>query len=244
MKIVIPMAGSGKSFKEAGYTFPKPLIDIDNKSMIQVVVENLNLSGDYIFLVKKEQYDKFSLKDLLNLFKPNCTVIPVDRDLGGAANTVLLAKEFINNDEELIIANSDQWINWNPQHFLSFLRGKNADGGIVTFISTHPRWSFVKINESGVVTEVAEKKPISNMATAGIYYFKEGKFFVEGAEAMIEKNIKTHNEFYIVPSFNEIITKHPNIYSYPIAEMHSLGTPEDLQKFILNIHSTVKATES
>ena len=111
----------------------------------------------------------------------------------------------INNDEELIIANSDQWINWNPQHFLSFLRNNDADGGIVTFISTHPKWSFVKLNEAGLITEVAEKKPISNIATVGIYYYKHGKTFVEAAEQMITKNIRTNNEFYIAPTFNEII---------------------------------------
>lgn len=238
------MAGQGKTFKDAGYTFPKPLIDIDGKPMIQVVVENLNLSGDFIFLIKKEYCEKYSIKELLDLFKPNSKIITVDDDTGGAAKTVLLAKDLIDNDDELIIANSDQWLNWNPQHFLSFLRNKNADGGIVTFISTHPRWSFVKINDDGLITEVAEKKPISNIATAGIYYFKKGRYFVEGAQEMIKKDIKTNNEFYIVPSFNEILKKYPKIYNYPIAEMKGLGTPEDLNQYVKSLHSSIKAVES
>jgi NDP-sugar pyrophosphorylase family protein len=244
MKIIIPMAGKGKAFNDAGYTFPKPLIDINDKPMIQIVVENLNLIGDYIFLVQKEQHDKFSMKELLNLFQPNCKIITIDHNTQGAAKTVLLAKDLINNDEELIIANADQWVNWNPQHFLSFLRSKNADGGIVTFISTHPRWSFVKIGEDNLVTEVAEKKPISNIATAGIYYFKKGRYFVEGVEEMIRKNIHINNEFYIVPSFNEIIKQHSKIYSYPVAEMKGLGTPEELNQFINSNHHITKATES
>lgn len=244
MKILIPMAGQGKPFREAGYTFPKPLIDIDSKPMIQIVVENLNLSGDYIFICRKEHYEKYALKDMLNLIKPNCTIISSDQETKGAAITALLAKDLINNDEELIIANSDQWLDWNPQHFLSFLRNKNADGGIVTFISTHPRWSFVNVDENGLVTEVAEKRPISNIATAGIYYFKRGKDFVAAAEEMIKKNIRTNNEFFIVPSFNEMINSGKNILIYPAAEMRGLGTPEDLEKFIELQRKKIIATES
>jgi NDP-sugar pyrophosphorylase family protein len=243
MQIIIPMAGEGKSFKDAGYTFPKPLIDIHGKPMIQLVVENLNMSGKYIFLCKQVDYDKYSLHDLLNLISPECIIIPIKEKTDGAAVTLLSAKELINNDEELIIANSDQWIDWNPQHFLSFLRNKDADGGIVTFISTHPRWSFVKLNDEGLVIEVAEKKPISNIATAGIYYFKHGKDFVSAAEDMIRKNIRFNNEFYYVPAFNEMINIGKKVYSYPAAEMRSLGTPEDLRHFSQNSQKII-ATES
>ena len=232
MHILIPMAGRGKRFEAAGYSFPKPLIDIDDKPMIQIIIENLNLLGKYIFLCQKEHYEKYALDKLLTMLCPNCEILPIEGITDGAAVTALKAKELINNDEELIIANSDQWINWNPQHFLSFLRNNDADGGIVTFISTHPKWSFVKLNEAGLVIEVAEKKPISNIATVGIYYYKHGKTFVEAAEQMITKNIRTNNEFYIAPTFNEIIQNGGKIFHYPIAEMYGLGTPEDLQHFL------------
>ena len=237
------MAGEGKSFQDAGYSFPKPLIDIDGKTMIQIVVENINVAGNYIFICKKEHYEKYSMFELLNLISSECKIVQVSEKTEGAAKTLLLAKELINNDDELIIANSDQWLDWNPNHFLSFLRSKNADGGIVTFISTHPRWSFAKVDNDGLITEVAEKKPISNIATAGIYYFKHGKDFVWAAEQMIEKNIRFNNEFYYAPAFNEMIGKQKRIYSYPAAEMRSLGTPEDVSKFITNSNKTI-STES
>lgn len=237
------MAGEGKSFQDAGYSFPKPLIDIDGKTMIQVVVENINVAGNYIFICKKEHYEKYSMFELLNLISSECKIVQVSEKTEGAAKTLLLAKELINNDDELIIANSDQWLDWNPNHFLSFLRSKNADGGIVTFISTHPRWSFAKVDNDGLITEVAEKKPISNIATAGIYYFKHGKDFVWAAEQMIEKNIRFNNEFYYAPAFNEMIGKQKRIYSYPAAEMRSMGTPEDVSKFITNSNKTI-STES
>ena len=234
MNILIPMAGRGKRFEDVGYSFPKPLIDIEGKPMIQLIIENLNLTGKHIFLCQKEHYEKYALDKLLEMLSPNCKIIQIDGITDGAAVTALKAKELINNDEELIIANSDQWINWNPQHFLSFLQNNDADGGIVTFISTHPKWSFVKVNESGLITELAEKKPISNIATAGIYYYKHGKTFVEAAEQMITKNIRTNNEFYIAPAYNEIIQNGGKVFHYPVAEMYGLGTPEDLQYFLQN----------
>ena len=244
MKILIPMAGRGKRFDDAGYSFPKPLIDINGKTMIQVIVENLNFSAQHIFLCQKEHYEKYALKDVLELVTPKCSIINVNEITEGAACTALLAKELINNDEELIIANSDQWINWNNQHFLSFLRNNNADGGIVTFIASHPKWSFVKINDEGEVILVAEKKPISNIATVGIYYFKKGKYFVESAEQMIRKNIRTNNEFYVAPTYNEMIEAKKKILHYPIAEMRGLGTPEDLSRFLENINQKSTAIES
>jgi len=244
MKVLIPMAGRGKRFNDAGYSFPKPIIDVNGKPMIQIIVENLNFSDKHIFISQKEHLEKYAIKEMLELVKKDSDIIPVNEVTEGAACTVLLAKDLINNDEELIIANSDQWVNWNSQHFLSYLRGKNADGGIVTFIATHPKWSFVKTDEEGSVTEVAEKRPISNIATVGIYYFKKGSDFIKAAEQMIAKNIRTNDEFYVAPVFNEMIGDKKKILTYPIAEMRGLGTPEDLKRFIEIIDKKTNAMES
>ena len=240
MNVIIPMAGRGKRFEDAGYSFPKPLIDVNDKPMIQVVVENLNFSGKYIFICQDEHVKKFAIKDLMNLIKPGSEIISINKMTQGAAETVLLAKDLINNDDELIIANSDQWIDWNNQHFLSFMRKKDADGGIISFISTHPKWSYVKVNEDGLVQEVAEKRPISNIATVGIYYYKHGKDFVKAAKQMMKKNIRTNNEFYVAPVFNEMIESGKKIHIYPIAEMRGLGTPEDLNNFLSSPIKPVK----
>lgn len=234
MLVIIPMAGRGKRFGEAGYSFPKPLIDVNGKPMIQVVVENLNINGNYIFICQEEHYNEYALVDLINLFKPGSKIITIKNITEGAASTVLLAKDMIELDDELIIANSDQWIDWNSQHFLSFLRNRKADGGIVTFISTHPKWSYVKTNDDGLVLEVAEKRPISNIATVGVYYYKKARYFIDAAEKMIQKNIRTNNEFYVAPAYNEMISEGKIVYSYPIAEMRGLGTPEDLRRFMDN----------
>ena len=235
VNVLIPMAGRGSRFEQAGYQFPKPLIDVNNKPMIQVVVENIGIKANYTFLVLREHHDKYALKYILPLIcgENVCNIVFVDSVTEGAACTALLAKDYINNHEELFIANSDQWVNWHPEHFLKYMHQKNADGGILSFIATHSKWSFAKLDEvSGLITEVAEKITISNIATTGIYYYKHGSDFVSGAEQMISKNIRTNNEFYICPVFNELIGNGKNIYNYPVAEMCGLGTPEDLSKFL------------
>lgn len=235
INILIPCAGLGSRFASMGYTFPKPLIEVNNKPMIQVVVDNLNINGNYIFLVLKEHYEKYSLKYLLPLIcgKNSCEIIIVDKVTEGAACTTLLAKHIINNNDELIIANSDQYIDWAEEHFLSFVRNRNADGAILTFSSSHPKWSFVKLDEcTGLINEVAEKKPISQNASVGIYYWKNGSDFVNSAEEMIKQNIRVNNEFYIAPTYNILINSNKKIYNYPVAEMHGLGTPEDLNRFL------------
>ena len=230
--ILIPMAGAGSRFSNAGYTFPKPLIEVDHKPMIQVVVDNLNINANFIYIVQKEHYEKYNLKYLLNLITPKCKIVQVDGVTEGAACTTLLAKEYINNDKHLLIANSDQFIEWDSSNFYYSVVGDNIDGSILTFKATHPKWSFVKLNDEGYVTELAEKKPISNTATVGIYCWNRGSEYVKYAEQMISKNVRVNNEFYVAPVYNEAIQDGKKIKTYNIDKMWGLGTPEDLNHFI------------
>ena len=232
MNIVIPMAGAGSRFKDAGYTFPKPLIEVRGKPMIQVVVENINIDANYIFIVQKNEREKYNLDTLLNLIAPNCTIVEVDGITEGAACTALLSKEFIDNDNPLFFANSDQFVEWSSSEFLYNMQESDVDGGIVSFRSTHPKWSFAKVDENGFVTEVAEKNPISDIATVGFYYWKHGADFVKYAEDMIDKNIRVNNEFYVCPVFNQAIEDNKKIKTFDIDNMWGLGTPEDLNYFL------------
>ena len=235
MNVLIPMAGAGSRFEQAGYTFPKPLIEVDGKPMIQVVVENLNIDAKHIFIVQKEHYEKFNLKYLLNLITDgNCEIVQVDGITEGAACTTLLAKQFIDNNEPLVMANSDQFLEWDSNEFMYSMVADNVDGGIVSFEATHPKWSFAKLGEDGFVTEVAEKKPISNIATVGVYYWKKGSDYVKYAEQMIDKDIRTNNEFYVCPVYNEAIGDDKKIKVFPIDKMWGLGTPEDLKNYLEN----------
>ncbi len=232
MNVLIPMAGAGSRFAKAGYTFPKPLIEVKGKPMIQLVVENLNIDAKHIFVVQKEHYENYNLKHLLNLISPGCKIVQVDGMTEGAACTTLLAKEFIDNDEPLIFANSDQYLDWDSNEFMYSMEADGIDGGMLTFTATHPKWSFAKTNEDGLVTEVAEKKPISDIATAGIYYWKHGKDYVKYAEEMIEKDIRFNNEFYVCPVFNQAIEDGKKIKTFHFDGMWGIGTPEDLRTFL------------
>ena len=233
MNILIPMAGAGTRFEKMGYTFPKPLVDVQGKPMIQVVVENLNVDANHIFIVQKEHYEKYNLKYLLNLItNNNCKIVQVEGITEGAACTTLLAKEYIDNNEPLLISNSDQYIDWDSNEFMYSMVADNVDGGIPTFKATHPKWSFAKLDENGFVSEVAEKKPISDIATVGVYYWKKGSDYIKYAEQMINKDIRTNGEFYVCPVFNEGIGDGKKIKIFPIEKMWGLGTPEDLDRYI------------
>ena len=234
LTVLIPMAGAGSRFVNAGYTFPKPLIDVKGKPMIQLVVENLNIKANYVYVVQTKHRQKYNLDTLLNLITPGCKIVEVDGVTEGAACTALLAKEYIDNDKPLFFANSDQFVEWDSNEFLYKMNETNADGGIVSFRGTHPKWSFAKIDEQGLVTEVAEKKPISDIATVGYYYWKRGSDFVKYSEQMIEKDIRVDGEFYVAPVYNESIIDGKEIRTFDIPKMWGLGTPEDLKDYLEN----------
>jgi len=234
LNILIPMAGAGNRFQQAGYTFPKPLIDVKGKPMIQLVIENLNIEANYIYVVQKEHRAKYNLDTLLNLITPGCKIVEVDGITEGAACTTLLAKEFIDNDAPLLMANSDQFVEWDSNEFMYKMNEQKVDGGFLTFKATHPKWSFTKIDENGYATELAEKNPISDIAIVGIYYWAKGSEYVKYAEQMIEKNIRTNNEFYVSPVYNEAIEDGKKIKPFHIEKMWGLGTPEDLNYYLEN----------
>lgn len=238
MNILIPMAGAGSRFSIAGYTFPKPLIEVRGKPMIQVVVDNLNIQGTYTYVVRKEHYEKFNLKHMLNIITPNCNIVCVDTLTEGAACTTLLAKQYIDNNNPLLIANSDQFMEWNSSEFMYSVTSGKCDGSILTFPNTHPKFSYAKVDSEGYVTEVREKQVISNIATVGVYYWSRGTDYVKYAEQMINKNIRVNNEFYVAPVYNEAIADGKKIKVFNVGNW-GIGTPEDLNYFTENYKGNV-----
>jgi dTDP-glucose pyrophosphorylase len=200
--------------------------------MIQAVVENLNIDAHYIFIVQQEHYEKYNLKYLLNLIAPGCDIVQINGITEGAACSTLLAKEYIDSDAPLVMANSDQYVEWNSNECMYAFTADDIDGGIITFEASHPKWSYAKLGTDGFVSEVAEKKVISNEATVGVYYWKKGSDYVKYAEQMIEKNIRVNNEFYVCPVFNEAIGAGKKIKVKRVENMWGIGTPEDLETFL------------
>ena len=222
------MAGLGSRFVEKGYSLPKPLIKIFGKPMIQLVVESLGIDGNYIFLVQKDHRVRYHLDDVLDEIVPGCKIVEVDGLTDGAARTTLYAKDLINNDTPLLIANSDQVIVWSGIEFTATLASADA---VALFKANESKWSYSKIEDDFIV-EIAEKKVISDNANVGIYGWAKGSDYVKYTEQMIAKNIKTNNEFYIAPVYNEAIADGSKVVPFFVEEMHGIGTPEDMNKFI------------
>lgn len=237
MKVLIPMAGEGSRFAKEGYTFPKPLIDVDGKPMIQRVVENLDFDCEYIFLVRKSHLEKYhGLREtLIRITNNRMHIVEVNSLTEGAACTALLAKDYINSEDDLLIANSDQIIEYQAQNFNLMKNLTDVDAIVWTFNDVHPKWSFVKTNSRGFCTEVAEKKPISDIATCGVYWYRKGSDFVQSAEQMIQKDIRVKNEFYIAPVYNELINNGKTLVPFFVSKMNGIGTPEDLNNYLRNI---------
>ena len=236
--IVIPMAGRGSRFAQVGYPQPKPLIPIHGKPMIEVVVRNLRARDPhrFIFVVLEDHLRHLDLARTLERIAPGCAIVPTAGVTEGAACTVLLAKKFIDNEVPLILANSDQWVKASMDDFVFRLREPSVDGLIMTMDADDPKWSFVRLNDSGRVMEVAEKRVISRQATVGIYGFRRGLDFVRAAERMIQKNLRVNNEFYVAPVYNELAAEGARVGVYSVGRdgegMFGLGTPSDLEKFM------------
>jgi dTDP-glucose pyrophosphorylase len=229
--IVIPMAGNGSRFTKAGYIDPKPLIPVHGKPMISWVVDNIAVpNARFVFIIRGDYPD--SCKGYLQSIAPGCSILAVDKVTEGAACTVLLAKDIIDNGTPLLIANSDQFIEFNAQDFVHSFLVSGADGKISTFDGDrNPKWSYAAVKD-GFVTEVREKDPFSDHATTGVYMWKRGSDFVKFAEQMITKNIRVNNEFYTVPVYNEAIQAGLKITISDCKKMWGLGVPEDLDTFL------------
>ena len=238
LNIVIPMSGRGSRFANAGYKEPKPLIPIFNKTMIEVVVSNLTPKKEhrFIFVCQNEHIKEYGLKDKLSKLDKDVEIIGIDEITEWQLCTVLKASDFINNEEALMTANSDQYIDFDINDYLEYMESKEYDGLIMTMTSKDEKWSYAKIDDNGIVIETAEKKVISNEATVGIYNFKAGKDLVKAADKMIQDNIRVNGEFYICPVYNYLIKEGYKTGIYNIGEeyngMYGLGIPKDLEFFL------------
>jgi len=238
LNIVVPMAGAGRRFAEVGYKIPKPLIPIEEVPMIRLVIGNLRPTQQhrFIFVCQSAHVERYNMKASLQNWASGAVVVEVDGLTEGAACSVLAAREFIANEEALMIANSDQWVDVSIDDYLSAMTDSSVDGIIMTMTANDPKWSFVELDTNHFVKRVVEKEVISNEATVGIYNFRRGLDFVLGAEAMIRDNLRVNGEFYVAPVFNMLIKDGYKVGIHnvgsEIAGMYGLGTPDDLNKFL------------
>ena len=214
--------------------------------MIELVLRNFTGLGHPIVLMQKDHCRRYRADAVVSHISPGASIVQIDGITEGAACTVLKARELIDNQNELIIANSDQYLDFDLSIFIDAMRKQRADGGILTFSADEAKWSYAAIDALGYVTRVAEKEVISPHATVGIYYFRRGSDFIRAADQMIEKNIRVRNEFYVCPVFNELIASGSKVLIHEInrSQMHGLGTPEDLQLFLAQQRTSSRNEET
>jgi dTDP-glucose pyrophosphorylase len=237
INIVVPMAGRGSRFSQAGYSLPKPLLSVFGRPMIEVVIENLRPSQPhrFIFICQREHLLAHDLEPTLRKAGINTLIVPIDHVTEGAACTVLLAEANINNDDPLMIANCDQYIATPIDTYLTRMAEGGFEGFIMTMTANDPKWSFIGLDADGNVNRVVEKQVVSDEATVGIYNFLRGRDFIAAAHEMIASNDRTNNEFYVAPAYNYMI-RHCSRVGYlnigaDRSGMYGLGVPEDLEYF-------------
>lgn len=238
LNIVVPMAGLGSRFAEAGFKDPKPLIPVHGVPMIEVVINNLRplVPHRFIFICQQQHQRKYDFRNFLKSLEPTCDVILLDGMTEGAACTVLTARQHIDNSQPLMIANCDQWVNHSINDYLAAFDTHKFAGFIMTMRACAPKWSYVKRDLSNRVCAVVEKQAISDEATVGIYNFAAGREFVAAADAMIAANIRVNNEFYVAPTYTQLAEAGKAIGTFSVGTdtegMYGLGTPADLERFL------------
>lgn len=217
MNILILMAGAAADFEEKGHSYPKYLLEIQNKPMIQRIIESLENVGDNITcIIRKQDQEKYYLADTLKILCPKCKVIELAGDTRGAVCTALFAIDEINNDQELLILNGDQLIKRDISEAIADFRARNLDGGLVTMNAVNPNYSTVLLDENNYVVQTSEKRPISQMASTGCSYYKRGADFVKSSFAVIQKDVNTQGKYYISSTFNEMILNHKRVGIFEI----------------------------
>lgn len=232
INVLLPSMGKSSFFKDV--YFPKPLIEINGKTMLETVMENFDTLPEkqMIYVFSQDNCNQFHLDSSVKIIDSEAKVLALKNETAGALCTALMAVEFINNDTPLIIANSDQILDVDYEDVIAYFDEKDADAGVITFKSIHPRWSYVK-SDGDLVVEVAEKRPLSKHAIAGFYYYKKGSDFVDAAKRVILKDSNIDGRFYISSTFNELILMNKKVTYYKIEkeQYHSFYSPEKVKKF-------------
>lgn len=236
VNILIPMGGKSEFFDSHEYVYPRSLIEIHGKTMIQRVIENYAELDDknFIFVVNQVDCETYHLDSVLKLLTDEkCDIVKLSGSTKGATCSALMAIELINNESPLIIANGDQVIEVSFAQIEKFFEAEEIDAAVITFESIHPKWSFIRADKSNRVIEAAEKKPLSKNAIAGFYYFSKGQDFVSAAMQSIVKDAHVNDIFYIAPVLNELILmgKQIGFHAINASAYHSFYSPAKIAEY-------------
>jgi dTDP-glucose pyrophosphorylase len=247
MQYLIPAAGKGSRFADAGFEKPKPLIELHGIPLIVWVLANFEYKrNDTInIVVQRDSFDTLSVESYISALSVKPNFIYLEEITDGAARTVFNATRYLDPDKPMIVANSDQYVSKSLEQFVEIASNPNSDGCILTMNANSNKWSYIGVNSKNKINQVVEKQEISNEATVGIYSWQKVRDFTKSFEDMVRANDKVNNEYYLAPTYNYMIKKGAKIDYLNIGEIdvqvHGLGTPEDLKKFEDNPQSMLAA---
>lgn len=223
LNILIPLSGESTFKVSKLNAFPRILTEVDGRLLIERAAEPfLNLHGakKITVAVPQKESEKYQLGKVVALLGENINTCAINGDTQGAACSSLLAIESVELDKPLIISSFEQVLDFDINPHIQEFIAEDVDAGVLTFESIHPKWSYVKTDASGYVTQAAEKMPISKQAIAGVYYFKSAQLFMDSAKSMIRKGVKTNDSFFISPTLNEVILKEGVVKAIEINKQH------------------------
>ena len=236
LNIVIPMAGLGSRFSKEGFKNIKPLIPLNGKTFIEWSIDSVdfnNIETNFIFITLEEHYNL--LFSHLKGIKPDCVVLSVPKLTRGAVETALTAEKYINNDDPLIITNSDQIFEWNKDKYIEYLNETKTDADVIVVNADTDKFSYIQLDENNYGIRLAEKEVISDNALVGIHYWRKGRYFVDSGKELIERDIRSKNEYYVSLSYNLLIEKKMKVTCYKLGEHEkylSIGTPEQVYDYL------------
>lgn len=245
LNILVPMSGMN-NFESEEYRYPKPLIEINGKPLIELVVECLDqIKGEkrFIFIVNAADCQKYHLDSVLRLItKYRGVIIELEKETAGATCSALMAIDHIDNDDALIISNGDHIFNYDLNRAISGFESRGVDAGTVCFDSVHPKWSFVRLDKNNKIIETAEKRPLSRNAIAGLYYFRHGSDFVRAAMKTIEKDASVNGRFYVSPTLNELVLEGKNLEIHAIhsSAYYNFYSPHKIKEYEEFLKSTME----
>jgi dTDP-glucose pyrophosphorylase len=249
MQYLIPAAGRGSRFTDAGFEKPKPLIELHGIPLIVWVLANFDYqSNDTInIVVQRDSFDTLYLEKYISALSVKPNFIYLEEITDGAARTVLHATKFLDPKLPMTVANSDQYVSVNLDNYIKLASNQEYDGCILTMRASSNKWSYISVNNSDQVSRVVEKQEISNEATVGIYSWRNVEKFISSFESMVAANDRVNGEFYLAPTYNYMIEEGQKISYLNVGEInldvHGLGTPEDFAKFESNSKSLEHAAQ-
>ena len=240
LKIVMPMAGRGQRFKSKGIVTPKPIIDVLGAPMIKWATRSLSFfdkipNDNIIAVVRKEDIKFHQIDEKLHEIFPNIKIL-IDENPQGAVNTTLVARDYIETDDPLLIMDCDLYFR-SKQYERIIIEHQDIDGAIPVFIANGDKWSFSTFGNDHIIREVTEKKRVvrknlNTYANIGFYFFSKGKEFVYYSDTIIAKKRTQRGEYYISLVIDEMVKAGRKILAVACDEVSNFGTPEDLQDFI------------